>query len=97
MGQELPLLRSAYVERKNGRDKNTKRALKATSTLVVRDELEELRVMRRNNQLAPTVKVPRFYSYCDDYMFHHQQILKKKPSSLRSEKRAHKTLEKTPW
>ena len=42
--------------------------------------------MRRNNQLAPTVKVPRFYSYCDDYMFHHQQILKKKPSSLRSER-----------
>jgi integrase len=69
-----------------GRQKNTKRSLKANTLTGAREELEDLKFKRRNNQLAPVTKLPRFHSYCDDYMQHQRQIQRKKASSLRSER-----------
>ncbi len=72
--------------REEGKVKNTKLPLKATTLSEAKSELEDLRVKRRNNQLAPVTKTPRFHAYCDDYMQHQQQIQRKKASSLRSER-----------
>lgn len=75
-----------FALRTDGRGKNTKRSLKATTLSAAKAEIELLKVMQRENRLAPVVKMPRFHSYCDDYMQHQKRIQRKKPSSLRSEK-----------
>jgi integrase len=69
-----------------GKQKNTKISLKATILSEAKAELEDLKVKRRKNQLAPAIKMPRFHSYCDDYMQYQKRIQRKKPSSLRSER-----------
>ena len=69
-----------------GRKKNTKRPLNANTLPEAREGLEDLKFRRRHNQLAPVAQLPRFHSYGDDYMQHQQQIQRKKPSSLRSER-----------
>jgi len=74
--------------KEHDRTKNTKRPLKAVSLSEAKAEIEELKVKRRNNQIAPTVKMPRFRAYADAYMRHQEQIKRKKPGSLKSE-RAH--------
>ena len=68
--------------REEGKVKNTKLPLKATTLSEAKSELEDLRVKRRNNQLAPVTKTPRFHAYCDDYMQHKQQIQRKKGSEF---------------
>ena len=83
----------AQLTLKNGRDKNTKRALKATSLPTARDELEELRVMRRNNQLALRLKYLDFTPIVMITCFTISRYSRKALiASVR--KRAHKTLEK---
>jgi len=72
--------------RAEGKVKNTKRSLKATTLSEAKTEIEDLKFKRRNNQLAPAVKMPHFHSYCDDYMQHQKRIQRKKPASLRSER-----------
>ena len=72
--------------RAEGKVKNTKRSLKATTLSEAKAEVEDLKFRRRHNQLAPVVKMPHFHSYCDDYMQHQKRIQRKKPASLRSER-----------
>ena len=57
-----------------GRLKNTKRTIRSTSLAAAKAEVEELKVKRRQNQLAPVVKMPRLLAFCDDYMQHQRQI-----------------------
>ena len=72
--------------KEDGKTKNTKLPLKAASLSEAKAEIEDLKSKRRKNQLARAIKVPRLHAYCHDYMSHQEQIKRKKPSSLKSER-----------
>ena len=46
-----------------GRSKNTKRPIQSISLSAAKAEIEELKVKRRQNQLAPVVKMPRLHFF----------------------------------